>query len=410
MNNHIAWIMTVIACLAVTGQSAQAAGPLKVFILAGQSNMQGHARVSTIGYMAKDPQSVPLYHEIIGSDGKPKVSKNVWITYFSETRGGGVYQRSGQLTTGFGASKDEIGTELAFGIQMEKQLNQPILIIKTAWGGKSLNTDFRPPSGGPYQFSDKELAQIKSRHEDLAKIKAEKAKQTGHYYQLMMHDIKNVLADPKKYCPAYDPKQGYEIAGFVWFQGWNDLVDRNTYPHRDQPGGYEQYTKLLGDFIRDVRHDLKAPKLPFVIGVIGVGGKLDPADRYTPIHENFRNAMAAAAKSAEFNATAVNVQTAKCWDPLQSKVEQKVGAMKKRVHTQIEKTKKDGQKVSGKEQEKLLDKQLAATLTPGEMDAYHGISNHGFHYLGSAKILSCIGKHFAQAMIPLVQKEDDSGK
>ena len=31
---------------------------------------------------------------------------------------------------------------------MEKRLNEPVLIIKTSWGGRSLHTDFRPPSAG----------------------------------------------------------------------------------------------------------------------------------------------------------------------------------------------------------------------------------------------------------------------
>lgn len=36
---------------------------------------------------------------------------------------------------------------------MQKHVNEPILIIKNAWGGKSLHTDFRSPSAGRYEFS-----------------------------------------------------------------------------------------------------------------------------------------------------------------------------------------------------------------------------------------------------------------
>ena len=46
----------------------------------------------------------------------------------------------------------KIGPEFTFGIYMEKELKEPILIIKTAWGGRSLNTEFRPPSAGPYKL------------------------------------------------------------------------------------------------------------------------------------------------------------------------------------------------------------------------------------------------------------------
>jgi alpha-galactosidase len=61
--------------------------------------------------------------------------------------------------------------------------------------------------------------------------------------------------------------QGYELAGFVWFQRFNDLVAGWTYDKQDKPGGYDLYAELLGHLIRDVRRDLNAPKLPFVIGV-----------------------------------------------------------------------------------------------------------------------------------------------
>ena len=69
-------------------------------------------------------------------------------------------EQKGKLTAGFGASTDEIGPEFTFGIYMEKMLNEPILIIKTSWGGKSLHTDFRPPSAGPYVWSDSELKAV----------------------------------------------------------------------------------------------------------------------------------------------------------------------------------------------------------------------------------------------------------
>ncbi|MBW1792670.1 MAG: hypothetical protein JRJ14_10530, partial [Deltaproteobacteria bacterium] len=59
----------------------------------------------------------------------------------------------------------------------------------------------------------------------MEQVKAEKAEATGKYYRLMMEHVKKVLADPKRVCPAYDEKDGYEIAGFVWFQAWNDMCD-----------------------------------------------------------------------------------------------------------------------------------------------------------------------------------------
>ena len=122
-----------------------------------------------------------------------------------------------------------------------------------------------------------------------------------------MEYIGKVLADIKRVCPVYDEKEGYELAGFVWFQGWNDMCDNHTYPDGNKPGGYDLYSELLAHFIRDVRKDLSAPKMPFVIGVMGVGGASD-----TPNY--FRQAMAAPADMDEFKGNVVAVETAPYWD------------------------------------------------------------------------------------------------
>ena len=44
----------------------------------------------------------------------------------------------------------KIGPEFTFGLTLDKSLEEPFLIIKTAWGGKSLYYDFPPPSAGTY--------------------------------------------------------------------------------------------------------------------------------------------------------------------------------------------------------------------------------------------------------------------
>lgn len=69
---------------------------------------------------------------------------------------------TGPLTTGYGARPTAFGPEYAFGIMLKKHLDQPVLIIKTAWGGKSLHYDFRPPSAGSYQPTAGEMAQVEN--------------------------------------------------------------------------------------------------------------------------------------------------------------------------------------------------------------------------------------------------------
>ncbi len=212
----------------------------------------------------------------------------------------------------------KIGPEFTFGLYMQKFTDAPILLIKTSWGGKSLNTDFRPPSAGPYVFNETQLANFQKQGKDIAAMKAEKEKATGVYYRLMVEHVKKVLGDLKRVVPGYDAAQGYELAGFVWFQGWNDMVDGGTYPNRDKPGGYDAYSTVMAHFIRDVRKDLNAPKLPFVIGVLGVGGPTaeygPDQQRYKATHQNFRDAMAAPAQLPEFKGNVAAVLTEKYWD------------------------------------------------------------------------------------------------
>ena len=106
--------------------------------------------------------------------------------------------------------------------------------------------------------------------------------------------------------PDYDPKQGYELAGFVWFQGWNDMCDGGAYPDRDKPGGYDLYSHCWRTSSAMCARILSAPNA-IVIGVMGVGGIREEPDY-------FRLAMAAPAALPEFAGNVVAVQTAPFWD------------------------------------------------------------------------------------------------
>jgi alpha-galactosidase len=299
--------------IGLAGTVAAEAKPLKVYILAGQSNMEGHARIETFDYIGEDPATAPLLKAMRGPDGQPRVCDKVWISYFTggQTSGEGF----GRLTAGYGARSDpardggKIGPEFTFGIAMEEAYDGPVLIIKTAWGGKSLHTDFRPPSAGPYEMNASQQRRYRERGVDIEKWKADKAEATGKYYRLMVDHVRKVLADPQRVCPVYDAQAGHDIAGFVWFQGWNDMCDGDTYPDNHKPGAYALYTELMAHFIRDVRRDLKAPDMPFVIGVIGVDG-----DRARGGIAHLRPAMAAPAQMPEFQGNVAAVETAPYWD------------------------------------------------------------------------------------------------
>ena len=83
-------------------------------------------------------------------------------------------------------------------------------------------------------------------------------KHYGASYRNMMAEVKDVMDNHAALFPALKGKRKLEAAGFVWFHGWND-----------QYGAQNDYESNMKHFINDVRKDLGAPKLPFVIGVMG---------------------------------------------------------------------------------------------------------------------------------------------
>lgn len=400
-------VITGVAGLLAGIGSHAAAKPLKVFILAGQSNMEGHAAVSTFDHIGMDPKTAPLLKEMRNADGSPRVCDKVDIAFFTSKGGWGKepepLYKQGKLTTDFGAQGHgpQIGPEFTFGIYMQKQLNEPMLIIKTAWGGKSLNTDFRPPSAGPFQWN------AQAADKASAEAKAKKIAATGKYYREMIDDVRKVLADPGKVCPAYHKNEGYELAGFVWFQGFNDFVASEVYPDRNKPGGYDLYTELLCHFIRDLRKDLNAPKMPFVIGVLGIDGPTtDEAEAKKPertrgVLPNFRKAMAAPAAMPEFQGNVAAVLTEKYWDAQLGEL----AARSEQVKSLSKKLAKE-KKLSAAEQQAAVDKFSAELFTPKEREILEkGKSNQAYHYLGSSKIMAQIGKGFAEAMVELMKNQ-----
>ena len=362
------------------------AKPLKVFILAGQSNMQGHVNVSTFDSMADDRKTASILKEMRTAGGKPKVCDKVWISSIG-CADDDTTEQTGKLTTGFGTSTESIGPEFTFGIYMEKALNEPILIIKTSWGGKNLHTDFRPPGAGPYGWSDFELNQNNERGDDHPKNKAEKDAATGVCYRLMLGHVKKVLGDIKRVVPTHDPGQGYEIAGFVWFQGFNDLVSDWTYEKGNQPGGYDLYSTLLAQFIRDVRKDLNAPKMPFVIGVMGIGGEKE--DKTPGTQKHFRQAQEAVASLPEFKGTVMAVRTAPYWDDELEALHDRMESFWPDVDAKVA-AEND---TSWENKMKHMEKKYK----PAEWKHLKGASNGGYHYLGAARIMAPIGRAFAEA-------------
>lgn len=384
-------LLGILAALALAGCAFHSANahdrPLKVYILAGQSNMQGSAHKDTFAAMGDDPQTAPLLREILDQDGEPVASDNAWITYLTGGRAGETVLQ-GKVQVGYGFDSDRIGPEYAFGLTLDKVLDEPVLLIKTAWGGKSLAVDFRPPSAGPYEPSAKE--------KENGNVPAQE--QVGHYYREMIRFVRATLQDAdsiRKVVPGYDARQGYELAGFVWFQGWNDMVNRHH---------LEQYTANMIHFISDVRRELDVPKLPFIVGILGVYGT-DPDsrkfDKWLPASE-FRKAQFAAVEQydrrapAAYRGNVVAVDSGPFYELELSDI-----YWKRRLTSNWKRRVKQGEMTPEKFREECARYGFGdGELTAREQRTWDRCaSNAEYHYLGSGKTFIRFGKALAEAML-----------
>jgi len=374
------------------GKADNTTKPLKVFVLAGQSNMQGSAHQRTFAPMGDDPKTAPLLSEILDKNGSPVVCDNAWITYLTGNRDGDTILHS-KVKVGYGFDSERIGPEYAFGLYMDKAVDEPVLIIKTAWGGKSLAVDFRPPSAGPYvpSATEKERGSVPTKDK------------VGHYYREIMRFIRSTLKDAdsiRRVVPGYDAKQGYELAGFVWFQGWNDMCNRHH---------IEQYTENMIHFISDVRKTLDAPTLPFIVGILGVYGT-DPDsrkfDKGLPVTA-FRTAQFAAVAQYDrkvappLRGHVIAVDSAPYYELELSDIywKRRLTSHWKRRVAQGEMTPED-----------VKEEYARYGFGDGELTAQEQrtwdrcASNAEYHYLGSAKTFVCFGKALAEAMLEMEKK------
>jgi hypothetical protein len=114
----------------------------------------------------------------------------------------------------------------------------------------------------------------------------------------MLAQVAEALTNLKTDFPAYDGR-GCELAGFVWWHGWNDFCDAKA---------VTEYEQNLVNLINDVRKDLKAPKLPVVIGDL-TGPWLKDAKDFPPAALAVKNAQKAAAGKPAFKDNVVLVET-----------------------------------------------------------------------------------------------------
>ena len=233
--------------------TAAPARPLKVFVMVGQSNMVGHGYFEaknqttgewlngTLGYLAQHPRTKEEFSKLVDSNGGWVHRDDVFIINDVNALGAPAHRNQASAATrwsntligllprsltvhvcmsavgnasdnpppritasraqsgnigaflapGWGGESTSIGPELGFGWAVGDALTPPVLLLKVAWGGKTLGADFRPPSSGGT---------------------------VGPYYTWMVKKVRKYLADLDAYLPPRSGANSYELAGFVRHQ------------------------------------------------------------------------------------------------------------------------------------------------------------------------------------------------
>ena len=247
--------------LVSTGATAEA--PVRIFLLAGQSNMVGAGQVranpdrndgeGSLEWMVDRSPGKAGFAHLRDEDGEWVERDDVKIWFLG---------RKGDLRPGFGSNEGTIGPELGFGSVVGDAFDEPVLLVKIAWGGKAIGKEFRPPSSGG---------------------------EVGAEYRMLVAETRKVLADPAAIFPEFKGRE-FELMGIGWHQGWNDRVDQAF---------NDEYEENLANLIRDLRKELGTPDLPFVIAETGMSGP----DEKHPRALSLMAAQAAVAKRPEFAGT-----------------------------------------------------------------------------------------------------------
>ena len=244
------------------GKAKPAKGPVKIFLLSGQSNMTGRG---TLGDLSKPPaeqkatlvkfimapKNVEKYKFLYSGPQKTQgpgragwtVRDDVFITIGEwphlkpGQEGYTSYRKHGAFGPFYGSRGSRgFGPELGIGHALGDYYDETVLLVKISFGANSLAGNFRPPSSGG---------------------------KLGDKYPLVIKAVRDSIAHLPEIVPGYDKEQGYEIVGFLWNQGISDMTE----------GPAAEYEENLANLIKDIRKDLKAPDMKAVVAVTGNWGR-----------------------------------------------------------------------------------------------------------------------------------------
>jgi hypothetical protein len=314
-------LTSVPAMAAKAGKTPTAKGPVKIFLLSGQSNMTGRGNLgdlnkptadqkATLARFVKDPKNVEKFKFLHNGPNKthvyhgPKkvetgwtIRDDVFITLGEwphlkrGEEGYTSYKKHGGLAPYYGGRGSRgFGPELAIGHALGDHYDETVVLVKVAFGGNSLAGNFRPPSSGG---------------------------KLGDKYPLVLKAVREAIEHLPVIVPGYDKNQGYELVGLLWNQGLSDITE----PHASE------YESNLVHLINDLRKELKAPQMKTVVAVSGNWGwELKELKENVKLSEEKKNeiidalrkvtkAQVAISQKAEFKGNVATAETRDFWRP-----------------------------------------------------------------------------------------------
>jgi hypothetical protein len=233
------------------GKAPDQTKKVKVFILMGQSNMVGMGDIqpeTKPGTLVRLTRTDKKYSFLLDDAGQWTVRKDV---YYYDAR-----LKKGSFLSATSNNGNSIGPELGFGCIMGQIVDAPVLVLKSCIGNRSLGWDLLPPGSERYVVDGRTYAGYKDTPDSWIEGQPKKAVNwyAGKQYDDDMANAKAALEDLAKIYPDYKG-QGYEIAGFVWWQG-----------HKDQNAVHAaRYEFNLVNLIQCLRKDYNAPNAMFVL-------------------------------------------------------------------------------------------------------------------------------------------------
>jgi hypothetical protein len=260
------------------GKPADMSKKVKVFIIMGQSNTLEMGKVAgdSEGSLEHAVKKENLYQFMVDDAGNWTTRQDVRNVHTQGSGGpggrGGV-RRNDWLTV----SSKKIGIEQGIGHHLGNALDEPVLILKSSIGNRSLGWDILPPGSPSYEFEaevkDKKTKTVSKKTFVYAGYgqspdKWEKGTEpkpigwkAGVQYDGDVARAKAVLKDLDKHYPG---ATGYEVAGFLWWQG-----DKDRY----NAGHAAKYGENLVNLVKALRKDFDAPNAKFVCATLGQTNK-----------------------------------------------------------------------------------------------------------------------------------------